>query len=105
MSTKANNNLQAFTGPNTGSKTIGTSVVQLSTNDTQLKNGVQIIADADNTSDVYVGVRPNLTAGTADATDGLKLVAGASVIVPCNSESKLYLIAGDAAQVISFMSF
>ena len=89
---------------NTDTKTVGTTVVQISTFNNQLKWGVQIVADASNTNGVWVGVKPNLSAGTA-GTSGFKLEPGASILVPAEKESGVYCISDGADQVISYLSF
>jgi hypothetical protein len=88
---------------NTGSQTVGLSVVQLSTNSRNLTDGVQIVADAGNSNSVWVGVRSNLTAGGANS--GVEIVAGAGLLVPVTSEDKVYLISDAGSQSVTFMSY
>lgn len=90
---------------NTAGVAVGVTPVQLSPFTRPLEGGVQIVADALNTGIVYVGVRPNITAGSADATDGFPLSAGESLFLPANSESDVWMIADTAAQQIHFLSF
>jgi len=90
---------------NTGGAAVGATVAALSTDTHELQGGVQLVADADNTGVVYVGTRSNLTAGTADATDGFPLSAGEALFIPANSESEIHHIADAAAQALHFMSF
>lgn len=105
MSKNTNTKLVAFTKPNTGTKPVGASVVQLSTSSRQLTNGVQILADPGNSGVVYVGSIPNVTAGTNNETDGFPLAAGASILFPARSEEDVYLIADGASQSVSFLSY
>lgn len=90
---------------NTAGVAVGTSVVQLSGFKRSLEGGVQIVAAAANGGIVYVGVRTNLTAGTADSTDGFPLSAGESLFLPVDSESEIWMIASAVSQQIHFVSF
>lgn len=94
-----------YSKANTGKKTIGTTVEQLSSSTRELALGVQCLAAPGNTNTVYVGTKENLTAGSNDATDGFPLAAGSSILVPANSESEVYIIGGAASQVLHFMSY
>jgi len=90
---------------NTGSVSVGTSVTALSSNDRELKGGVQLVADASNSGTVYVGVRTTLTAGSAAATDGYPLAAGDAVFIPSSKESEVQLIASGSGQSVYFISY
>jgi len=105
MARNVNNVIQGFSTPNTGTKTVGTSVVQLSASGRNLSTGVQVLALPTNVSDIFVSASPNLTAGSADGTDGFRLVPGASVLFPARTESQVYLISDGADQEVSFLSF
>lgn len=96
---------QTRSAVNTGAKTVGTSVVQVGTNTRPLKWGVQVVADAANTAGVWVGVRSNLTAGTADGTSGFKLEPGASILVPAPTETDVYAVSTSTDQTVTFLSF
>jgi hypothetical protein len=96
---------QAYSRPNTGSKTVGATVVALSTSTRPLTNGVQIVAAADNSGSIYVGSHPTITPGTSDGTDGFQLAAGASVLYPAFTEAEVYLVGSAADQVISFLAY
>lgn len=89
---------------NTGAVTVGTSVVAMSTNSAKLHGGVQVRAATTNAGIVYVGTRENLTAGTADATDGYPLSAGDTVFIPCDAESEVRAIASATSQKLFFLS-
>ena len=90
---------------NTGSVAVGASVVDLSTNTAKLTGGVQVTAAPGNTDVVFVGVRADLTAGTAAATDGYPLSAGDTIFLPVRSENEVKLIADAAAQTAYFASY
>lgn len=90
---------------NTVGVSVGTTVGAVSTNSRKLAGGVQIVAAASNTGVVYVGVRPNLTAGTNDDSDGFPLSAGESVLLPVSAESEVYAIADAASQKLFMLSF
>lgn len=102
---------KVFIGPkekakiNTGGFSAGTTAAQLSTNDRELKGGVQLVADNGNTNIVYVGVRENITAGTDNALDGFPLTAGQAIFLPVTTESEVWIIAAAASQGIHFASF
>jgi|TARA_Y100001938_G_C8059752_1_gene416498 hypothetical protein len=88
----------------TGSKTgIGTSAVSITTNETNARRGVQIVADSSNTVTVYIGPA-TVTAGTSSAsTDGYPLAAGESIVVPVIEPSKIYAVTASSTAIISFM--
>ena len=96
---------QGFSYPNTGAMTIGTTAVKVSNSSRVLSTGIQIIADAGNAGDVYVGSRPNLTTEATAATSGVKLPASATILYPAHLESDVYLIASEADQKVTFVSF
>ena len=62
------------------------------------------MADPANTDGVWVGVRPNLTADTAAATDGFRLAPGDSELVAASSEAKVFAVSDAAAQNVTFLS-
>ncbi len=88
---------------NTGEVTVGTSAAALTANTRNLTDGVQVVCDASNANSVWVGVRPNLTAG--GVFSGVELSPGAGMFVPVTSEAKLYLVSDGAAQVVTFISY
>jgi len=90
----------------TGSKSdIDTTPTRLSSDTTKVvNNGVQLLAASDNTDVVYVGYTSNMTAGTADATDGFPLVAGAALCIPCRHVSDIYVMSTtNPDQKVSFI--
>lgn len=78
----------------TGSKSsIGATALQLTATSTHLYNGVEIKADAANsTGIVYVGFSSAITAAAADGTTGFQLVAGESRFFEIDDPSKIYVI-------------
>jgi hypothetical protein len=78
---------------------VGTTVVQLSATSYRATKGVQIKADAANSSTVYVG-NADLTADTADATDGFPLAAGEGLFVPVDDVNKVYVRGGASGQKV-----
>ena len=60
-------------------------------------HGVLVKADDDNAGDVYVGVK-GVTAGTVQATDGIRLKAGSAVFIEIDNPNKIYVIASIANQ-------
>lgn len=88
----------------TGSKAgIGTSAVPITSQNTNARRGVQIMASASNSVSVYIGPK-GVTAGTSSAgTDGYPLAAGEAVVVPIIEPNKIYAITASATASISFM--
>lgn len=85
-----------------GSKSsIGTSAVALIVASTPAKIGVLVKAARRNSDIVYIG-NSDVTAGTADATDGLELFAGESVFIEIDNVNKLFAIAGATGQKVFF---
>jgi hypothetical protein len=83
-----------------GSKgSIGTSAVQVTTTSIKLEKGVIVKAAAGNGGTVYVG-NSDVTANSAEATDGFELTAGESITVPVDDVSKVYVIGSGAGQQV-----
>jgi hypothetical protein len=78
---------------------VGTTAVQLSATSYRVAKGVQLKADAANSSTVYVG-NADLTADTADATDGFPLAAGEGLFVPVDDVNKIYVRGGASGQKV-----
>lgn len=78
---------------------VGTTAVQLSATSYRVTKGVQLKADAANASTVYVG-NADLTADTADATDGFPLAAGEGLFVPVDDVNKVYVRGGASGQKV-----
>jgi len=77
----------------TGRKSsIGTTAVQMTTESTKADRGIQITTAAGNSATVYVGLY-NVTADSADATDGFPLAAGESILVPIRDAKLIYVVA------------
>ena len=88
----------------TGSKAIGNgAIVQLFSADLPVQKGVQLKADATNAGIIYVG-KSNVTAASADVTDGMPLAAGEGIFIPVKDITKIYMIASQAAQEIYWMA-
>ncbi|MDZ4781248.1 MAG: hypothetical protein SGJ19_13420 [Planctomycetia bacterium] len=78
---------------------VGTTAVQLSATSYRVAKGVQLKADAANSSTVYVG-NADLTADTADATDGFPLAASEGLFVPVDDVNKIYVRGGASGQKV-----
>ena len=68
---------------------IGTTAVQLTTTSITTRKGVLVKAGNANTGVIFIG-NSNVTAGTADATDGFELDAGESVMIEIDNANKLF---------------
>lgn len=82
---------------------IGTSAVQLTATSIDCLRGVVIKAANANTGTLYVG-NSDVTADSADATDGFELGSGESAFVEIDDVSKVYVIASAASQKAFWMS-
>lgn len=82
-----------------------TAGVQLLTANTPAALGVQIKAALNNSGLVYVGNASGVTAGTADANDGMELGPGESMLFPVSDANKLWLIASPSGQKIFYGVF
>lgn len=90
---------------------IGTEVTQITENIEEIDvpidldiHGVEIIADDDNTGSVYVGINSDITAGTDDNTDGIRLKAGNSIYISTDNLNKVYLIGSGSNQKIYYLA-
>jgi len=84
----------------TGAKSgIGTDAVQITTADIKCVIGVLVVADDANTGIVYVGPK-GVTAGTADATDGVRLDAGDSITLEIDNANKVWVIGSATGQKV-----
>ena len=100
---------QPTTTPVTGSKSsVGTSAVQLVGTSTPFSYYVLVKASSTNTGVVYVGFSSAVTHGTADATDGYELAAGAEVLIDAaaatGDASNIWLNASAVSQKVSFLA-
>lgn len=76
---------------------IGTSATALTSNSTHAAKGVQIKAASANTGVLYIG-NSDVTADSADATDGFPLLSGDSLFLPINDPRKIFVVASAANQ-------
>jgi hypothetical protein len=84
----------------TGAKSsIGTTAVQITTSDIKCVFGVLVKAASTNTGIVYVGPK-GVTAGTADATDGIELRAGEEIKIEVDNAKKVYVIGSATGQKV-----
>ena len=81
---------------------IDTTAEQLSTRKTATTIGVLIRASIGNAGIVYVG-KEGVTAGTTDATDGFELGAGESLTIEIDRVDKVWVIASEANQRVSWL--
>lgn len=96
----------------TGSKSnIGTEVVQITEVIEEVDvpinqeiHGVEVIADDDNTGSVYVGLSNNVTPGTNDATDGVRLTKGNSIYISADNLNQVYLIGSTTGQKVYYLA-
>lgn len=77
--------------------TVGTSAVQLSSTSFDLWFGLAIKADDNNTSDVYIG------GSTVSSTTGYRLIAGQGITIEVDDVTRVYAIAGAAAQEVQYI--
>lgn len=79
---------------------IGTSAVQITSTSTAAIIGVEVKAARTNSVRVFVG-NSDVTADSADSTDGMELGPGESVFIPVDNANKVYVIAesGSSAKV------
>jgi hypothetical protein len=81
---------------------VGTSVVPLTTVGGKAARGVQVKAAVSNTGTVYVG-NSDVTADSADATDGFPLAPGDGLFLPIDDPTRVYLVASAAGQKVFFV--
>lgn len=65
--------------------------------------GVTIVADRDNSGVVYVG-NNDVTAGTADATDGFPIGAGESITLEVTNPNLIYVRASANNQIVYWIA-
>lgn len=91
-------------GPAHGHVVVGTTAAPLATESvTDVKKGVLIVADPNNATTVYLG-RKAVTADNNVDTGGIPLPPGASLFVPIEDLTALYVISGSAAQDVAWMA-
>lgn len=91
-------------GPAHGHVVVGTNVAPLATESvTVVKKGVLVVADPNNATTVYLG-RSVVTADNAVDTGGIPLPPGASLFIPIEDLTALFVISGSAAQDVAWMA-
>lgn len=88
---------------NTGSETVNNVPVPLNCVGKE-QSTVILKASNDNPGTVYVGGRRNLTAGTANGTDGFPLYPGESIELPITPGKPLYAIGSSDGQTLHVTS-
>lgn len=87
-----------------GSKgSVGAAAVQIVATKTRCFRGVQVKADSSNTGVVYVG-NSDVTAGSAEATDGFPLSAGQGLFVPVQDAATVYVVGSSAGQKVYWVT-
>lgn len=82
---------------------IDTVAEQISSTSFQCLNGVLVKAANANAGTIYVG-NSDVTAASADATDGFELGAGESVFVEVDNVNKVYAIASQVNQKLFWIA-
>ena len=78
---------------------VDTSAEQITTTSITANLGVLVKAANGNTGKIFVG-NSDVTADSADATDGFELGAGESLLVKVDNANKVYVIASAINQVV-----
>ena len=92
------------TSVSTGSKnSIGSTPLQMSTTDYDLRIGVTVKASSVNAGRIYVGTSSNVTQNTNPSTDGFELSAGESIYLPVNNINLVYIVASQSGQKAFWM--
>ena len=86
-----------------GSVQTALTAVQLTTTSTKCEQGVWVKAAGTNVENVFVG-NSDVTAGTANGTDGYILDAGENVFVAVNNVTKVYVLGNDINQKVYWLS-
>jgi hypothetical protein len=81
---------------------IGTTAVPLTTISVHAARGVQLKAASANTGTVYVG-NSDVTADSADATDGFPLAPGEGLFLPVEDPTRVYVVGSAAGQKVFFV--
>lgn len=91
-------------GPAHGHTVVGTTAAQLaSAKFSDVLKGVLVVADPANTVTVYIG-REGVTANNNVDTGGIPLPAGASIFIPIEDPTSLFVVSGSAAQDVAWMA-
>src|SRR4051812_48680714 len=92
--------LNSYIGKTGRKSSISTSAVQMTTTDMYCRRGVVVKAADANTGKVFVGFSASITNDSADATDGIELGAGQSVVLEIDNVNKIYVIGSAASQKV-----
>jgi hypothetical protein len=76
---------------------------QITTTSVVPKFGILVRAAPGNSGVVYVG-NSDVTAGTTDATDGMPLQAGESVLIKIDNVNKIYVIGSAVNQIVYWLA-
>jgi len=82
---------------------VDASAEQLTTSNIRCARGVVVKAANANTGIIYVG-NSDVTADSADATDGFELGAGESITIEVDDVSKIYVIASTTNQSVYWIT-
>jgi len=82
---------------------IDTTAEQLTTTSVPTVRGVVVKAANSNTGTIFVG-NSDVTADSADATDGFELGAGESVTIEIDNANKVYVIASAVNQTVYWIT-
>ncbi|MHC4269151.1 MAG: hypothetical protein ACYSWS_03415 [Planctomycetota bacterium] len=82
---------------------VDTAAEQITTTSVAAKFGVLVKAANGNAGTIYVG-NSDVTANSADATDGFELGAGESVLIKVDNANKVYVIASEVNQIVYWMT-
>lgn len=85
-----------------GNSDVDNAAEQITATSMVAKKGVTVKAHKDNTGTIYIG-NSDVTAGTADATDGFPLEAGEALFLEVSNANVVYAIASVANQKLHFI--
>lgn len=87
-----------------GSKSVGTSAVQVIVTSRPTSSGVLLKAGSGNSGKVYVGSNSDITIDSSPTTDGFELGAGEAILIEVDNVNKVYAIASALAQKLYWIS-
>ena len=85
-----------------GHASVGVAAAVVSTRSLNFKYGVLLYADANNTTNIWIG-RTGVTADANADTGGYPIIPGASVVLPFTEMQNLYGISTSAAQDLAWL--
>jgi hypothetical protein len=88
----------------TGSRTVGETAATVGIF-ANLTRGVELSTATDNLGSIYVSTNASITAGSNDALDGFRIEPGQSIFFPTTNLNRVYLIADEADQSVSFLAY